>query len=327
MIIFEQNTNYLNKLVLIMESPDDDLTIERPTIESLYQEGLKFYRIKDYKKAKSYFDQALAIDPRYESALNAKGVTLFALGKYSKAISCFDQVLVINPMNNKAIKNLEITQKTNNIPNECILCTHTDREMIDKFINMGESVSFLADRYGVSRRAIKRHKEHIYEAQGDIQPSIEYKSIETKLDSGIFDLEGSTTETNDLQSNLKTNQELIKPLKGSEVIGWIIACIFSFLVALLISGIIFLFCNFFLKHIIGEIAALVSFIVVLVLCLIFLYISVVRISQQIKFEPVHVLTRICNIFSQMAFLLLFAFLVIGVIIILYLKVFIWKSCA
>jgi len=94
-----------------MDYYDDDFSNINLNPRELYQEGLKCYRAKDYKTAISYFNQALDINPQYESALNAKGVAFFSLGEYSNSIICFDQVISINPLNNKAIRNRERAQE------------------------------------------------------------------------------------------------------------------------------------------------------------------------------------------------------------------------
>lgn len=89
----------------------DDPDINADTYEELYQKGMKYYRNKEYKTAISYFDQALSIDPNFESALNSKGIALYQMGQFDKATSIFDQILTINPSNQEALKNWQAVLK------------------------------------------------------------------------------------------------------------------------------------------------------------------------------------------------------------------------
>jgi tetratricopeptide (TPR) repeat protein len=50
-----------------------------------------------YAEAITYYDQALAIEPRNTVAMCGKGVALNALGNYSEALTVLDQAIVISP--------------------------------------------------------------------------------------------------------------------------------------------------------------------------------------------------------------------------------------
>jgi len=51
----------------------------------------------------------------------------------------------------------------------CSICTHSARAEIDAKIVSGETFRTIADEYGVSESALKRHKKHISEAVVDAE--------------------------------------------------------------------------------------------------------------------------------------------------------------
>jgi tetratricopeptide (TPR) repeat protein len=57
----------------------------------------------NYTGAIRYLDKALAIDPKFEDALNGKGDVLKSSGNYTGAITYFNKALAINPDDKFAI--------------------------------------------------------------------------------------------------------------------------------------------------------------------------------------------------------------------------------
>ena len=59
--------------------------------------GGEYLRSRDYNKAVTCFDKALAIDPNSILALSGKGFALEFLTKYEEAITYYDKVLKLDP--------------------------------------------------------------------------------------------------------------------------------------------------------------------------------------------------------------------------------------
>ena len=59
------------------------VTPTNANLDTLYNEGLALYHRGNYTEAIGYFDKALAINPKYISALGEKGKALLALGNYT----------------------------------------------------------------------------------------------------------------------------------------------------------------------------------------------------------------------------------------------------
>ena len=60
---------------------------------ALMQRGLQSQRLGDYDAAIGYFDAALEVDPRRETAHNSKGLTLKMAGRYDEAIVAYELCL------------------------------------------------------------------------------------------------------------------------------------------------------------------------------------------------------------------------------------------
>jgi tetratricopeptide (TPR) repeat protein len=60
---------------------------------ALMQRGLQAQHLGDYNTAVSYFDAALEVDPRRETAHNSKGLTLKMAGRYDEAIAAYELCL------------------------------------------------------------------------------------------------------------------------------------------------------------------------------------------------------------------------------------------
>jgi tetratricopeptide (TPR) repeat protein len=54
----------------------------------------------------TYFHKTLAVDPKFERALDYKAVTLDRLGNYTGAITYFDKALAIDPHDKFALSGL-----------------------------------------------------------------------------------------------------------------------------------------------------------------------------------------------------------------------------
>ena len=60
------------------------------------------------------------------------------------------------------------------MPRRCTICTHPQREEIDRALVEGESFRNMARRFGVSLGALHRHRTHI---RDDVQQAIEAKAV------------------------------------------------------------------------------------------------------------------------------------------------------
>jgi tetratricopeptide (TPR) repeat protein len=60
---------------------------------ALMQRGLQAQHLGDYDAAIAYFDAALEVDPRRETAHNSKGLTLKMAGRYDQAIVAYELCL------------------------------------------------------------------------------------------------------------------------------------------------------------------------------------------------------------------------------------------
>ncbi|WP_243092849.1 hypothetical protein [Thermus hydrothermalis] len=61
------------------------------------------------------------------------------------------------------------------VPRRCTICTHPQREEIDRALVEGESFRNIAERFGVSLGALHRHREHV---QDDVQRAVEAKAVQ-----------------------------------------------------------------------------------------------------------------------------------------------------
>jgi hypothetical protein len=60
------------------------------------------------------------------------------------------------------------------VPRRCTICTHPQREEIDRALASGQPFRTIAVRYGVSATSLKRHRAHVQDA---IQQAIEAKVV------------------------------------------------------------------------------------------------------------------------------------------------------
>ncbi len=76
------------------------MQIERNNAALAYAtQGEQELRAGKYKEAMDFFDDALALDPRLDRALDNKGIAFLALEDYDGAMRCFDHVLQLEPEN------------------------------------------------------------------------------------------------------------------------------------------------------------------------------------------------------------------------------------
>jgi tetratricopeptide (TPR) repeat protein/S1-C subfamily serine protease len=59
--------------------------------------GAIYDELKEYSKAITDYDKAIAINPEYEDAYYNRGITYYTLQDYSKAITAYDKAIAINP--------------------------------------------------------------------------------------------------------------------------------------------------------------------------------------------------------------------------------------
>lgn len=60
------------------------------------------------------------------------------------------------------------------MPRRCTICTHPQREEIDRALASGQSFRSIANHFGVSRPSLRRHLAHV---QDVIQQAIEAKAV------------------------------------------------------------------------------------------------------------------------------------------------------
>jgi len=68
--------------------------------------GIAFGEKGQYDQAISDFNQAIAINPRYNKAYNNRGIVYRLRGQYNQAISDFNKAIAINPLDAEAYNNL-----------------------------------------------------------------------------------------------------------------------------------------------------------------------------------------------------------------------------
>jgi len=73
------------------------------SVETLINDGIKFYNQKNYDEAFKCFDKATTLGPENDTAWVKKGQTLAKKEKYDDAIKCYDKALVINQKNLEAL--------------------------------------------------------------------------------------------------------------------------------------------------------------------------------------------------------------------------------
>lgn len=73
--------------------------------------GNLYFQLGDYKKAISYYDQVLEINPNNLDALNNKGAALVKLGKADEAIQYYIKILSIDPNHSTAKSGLKFAIK------------------------------------------------------------------------------------------------------------------------------------------------------------------------------------------------------------------------
>ncbi len=70
--------------------------IDRNATE-LYDNGLVFNRLGNYREAIECFSKSLEFDPSKAKVWSSKGLVLYKLGNYREAIECYDRSLSLNP--------------------------------------------------------------------------------------------------------------------------------------------------------------------------------------------------------------------------------------
>src|SRR6266568_2999237 len=78
---------------------DKALAIDPRYVLAIIGKGYALDGLGNHTKAITYYAKALAIDPRYIADLTNKGNFLNSLGNYRLSITYFDKALAINPKN------------------------------------------------------------------------------------------------------------------------------------------------------------------------------------------------------------------------------------
>ena len=81
---------YVSSETLLSNSPSNDSVT--PT-----NKGMELNKVGKYNESITYFDRALAIDPKNVVALNEKGNAYGGLGNYSRTISSYNKATPLDP--------------------------------------------------------------------------------------------------------------------------------------------------------------------------------------------------------------------------------------
>lgn len=132
-----------------MVSSVDEIKLESREYNT---KGFDLYNLGKYEEAISYFDKAIALNPRDALAWVNKGTALGNLGKFQEAVKCYDKALEINPRealtwNNKGISLAKLGRYE-----ETIFC-------FDKAIEMEPEYDEAWFNKAISLRKLHRHME------------------------------------------------------------------------------------------------------------------------------------------------------------------------
>ena len=83
--------------MLKLDNIETKLDQEQKTILFANILGVAFDTLKNYHRAKEYYEEAIRIDPDYADAHFNKGLALSALGQKEEAIKCYDEAIRIDP--------------------------------------------------------------------------------------------------------------------------------------------------------------------------------------------------------------------------------------
>lgn len=81
----------------VVAEESDRLYYGNPDVVTKYNAGLSSYKNGDYEEAIQYFDEALAIDPKFRSAWAYKGLSLDYLGRNEEMLIAFERAVEVDP--------------------------------------------------------------------------------------------------------------------------------------------------------------------------------------------------------------------------------------
>ena len=79
--------------------------------ETLFQEGLRLLRERDYLLAAAHFLALTLLDPHHVKAWNNLGIAYFHLGERERAQRAFEEALRLDPQNQLARENMVLFTK------------------------------------------------------------------------------------------------------------------------------------------------------------------------------------------------------------------------
>ena len=103
---YTQARNNLGNTYLLKQEWDTAIALfEKASQDLLYQTthfplsniGWAYYNKKEYRLAEIYYLKALALQPKFITALNGLGKTYMAMGNLSKAVETFEKAITISP--------------------------------------------------------------------------------------------------------------------------------------------------------------------------------------------------------------------------------------
>ena len=118
--------------MLKLDNIETKLDQEQKTILFANILGVAFDTLKNYHRAKEYYEEAIRIDPDYADAHFNKGLALSALGQKEEAIKCYDEAIRINPDDGDAYYNKGTALSALGRNEEAVKCYDEARRLSQK---------------------------------------------------------------------------------------------------------------------------------------------------------------------------------------------------
>ncbi|WP_445249862.1 tetratricopeptide repeat protein [Microcoleus sp. OTE_8_concoct_300] len=137
--------------------------------EELYNQGVYRYYVRDLEGAIAAFNQALEIDPKFQSAWNGLGNALYSLSRHSEAIAAFEKALEIDPKSQIVWNGLGVTLEDLGHYSEAIAAFEKALEIDPKFHGAWNGL-------GATLKDLGRYSEAIaaFEKALEIDPKNDY---------------------------------------------------------------------------------------------------------------------------------------------------------
>ncbi|MDO9510636.1 MAG: AAA family ATPase [Bacteroidales bacterium] len=209
-----------------------------PESERLSDIAYKYFENKEYKKAISYYEKAIAVDPDNHSALNGAGAAWSWLDEFEKSLEYYKKAFKLNPRNLTYLRNLLQVQKSLEKYEETMALIDDIPEKEMKAIKEADIYDMIANAYYINKQkhtslfyyrlALKADKKNDFykerikeieawpESKTDSESSEPSKTTNTAIEMPVANLELAMKELNELVglSNIKNDIEsLLKFIK------------------------------------------------------------------------------------------------------------------